>query len=348
MDTLPVHNPSPDLVPIETDLSIGQIANTIADQTAHTRYTKIKASNTKRRQKADLALFFTYLRDAGYPHDMKPFIQAVAAGKPLHAFWHLWQDVTYGLVEGFVLWQEHQGYAINSINVRLSTIKAYCKLAKRASAISHTELGSILMIEGYGHREGLNLDKDRTIARVGKKKATPTIISPAHAALMKRQTLSRDAAMMCLLLDLGLRVGELVKLKKSEIDMEKGVIVFYREKVDLTQTHRLSPDCLVALQAYLPSVTGTYLFPGRTRKDGKDRPMTTSGVNKRVGELGDAIGLKNLSPHDCRHYLFTNEVEKGTDTKTLQTMGGWSSPAMALKYANAAEIANGGASFFKQ
>jgi len=100
---------------------------------------------------------------------------------------------------------------------------------------------------------------------------------------------------------------------------------------------------LIALQKYIPTLTGEYLFPGY-----KGRPMSTNGINKRVGELGEAIGMHDLSPHDCRHYLFTQETRKGTDPRTLQSMGGWTSPAMALRYAEASTIANEGASFFRK
>ncbi|GCF11778.1 tyrosine-type recombinase/integrase [Dictyobacter arantiisoli] len=155
--------------------------------------------------------------------------------------------------------------------------------------------------------------------------------------------------MMCLFLDLGLRCSELAMLKVSDVNMREGMITFYREKVDITQKHRLTPDCLTALLLYLPTVKGVYLFPGhKERETGQERHMNTSGVNKRVGELGRAIGVDDLSPHDLRHYLITSEAAKGTDSNTLQQIGGWSSPAMALKYMTASEVANDGASFFRQ
>lgn len=43
-----------------------------------------------------------------------------------------WRGVTWGLVEGFVKWQLRRGYSVGSVNVRLSTVKTYCKLALKA------------------------------------------------------------------------------------------------------------------------------------------------------------------------------------------------------------------------
>lgn len=343
METLPSVSHITDVSLLGETQTIGQRANDAANKTAHTRYQKRRSTNTKRRQKGDLQLFFTYLAEVGYPHDMKPFLDAIKQDQPIHPLWYLWDEITYGLVEGFLEWQLLKGYAIGSIGVRLSTIKAYTKLAYKAEVIPQRERNDILLIQGYTHREGLNVDKEREVKRVGKKKAEPTIISPAHAVLLKRQTRSKDAAMMCLLIDMGLRVGELVALKKSNINLASGTITFYREKVDKDQTHRLTPDCLVALQAYLPTVAGDYVFPGY-----KGKPMTTSGVNKRVGILGNGISIEALSPHDGRHHLLTEEAKKGTDAKTLQSIGGWTSPVQALKYVTDSEIANEGTSFFRQ
>ena len=65
---------------------------------------------------------------------------------------------------------------------------------------------------------------------------------------------------MALLLDHGLRVGEVAGLTVGAFDLpdagpsgrrKAGELRFYREKVDKVQTHRLSRDALDAAQAYL-------------------------------------------------------------------------------------------------
>jgi len=71
--------------------------------------------------------------------------------------------------------------------------------------------------------------------------------------------------------------------------------------------------------------------------------MSARAMNKRVGVLGQTIGLEHLSPHDCRHYWATTLSRRGTPIRALQDAGGWSSPAMPLRYAESASIANEGA-----
>jgi integrase len=350
MDIVPVSGDSEALVSsVELLKTSGAVANELADKTAHRRYQNRRSYNTRRRQHADIHLFALYLALAHYEHTFQPFLDALKADHSLQEHWAVWEDVTYGLVEGFVEWQQLEGYAIGSIAVRLSTVKVYCELASRAGAIETEAYERIRRVRGIRHREGINIDKGREKKRRGKKKAEPTIISHAHAELLKRQKRAKDAAIMCLLLDLGLRVGELVHLTVSSLQMNRGTITFYREKVDKIQTHQLTGDCLAALQRYLPEVDGEYLFPGyRNSATGEKGPMRTSAVNKQVGILGKRIGIEQLSPHDCRHYRFTEEIEQGTDIKTLQEMGGWASPVMPLRYATSGEIVNSGASFFRQ
>ncbi len=70
--------------------------------------------------------------------------------------------------------------------------------------------------------------------------------------------------------------------------------------------------------------------------------MTAGAINKRVGFLGEQIGVHGLSPHDCRHYWATSATRGGTDLKSLQDAGGWKSPAMPLRYVESQAIANKG------
>src|SRR6266704_1104334 len=294
---------------------IGAAANHAAAQSVLADYQARKAQETLRRQAADIRLFETYLAQAGLlVSDMASDLAS-------------WSGVTWGLVEGFIRWQLKEGYATGSINVHLATIKGY-----RAS-------------------EGRNVDDSRKqvkleTRRPDAKKAEPVSISLEQARRLKSEQPAtkkgrRDALLMCLLLDLGLRCGEISDLNVSSIDLQAGTLTFYRHKVHKWQTLNLERDALLAARAYLADCN-----------QGQDKPLfyvPCSGkricertINARIGVLGKKIGLDNLSPHDCRHYWATNAVRTGTDTKSLQDAGGWSSPAMPLMYAESSKIANSG------
>ena len=150
---------------------------------------------------------------------------------------------------------------------------------------------------------------------------------------------------MALLLDHGLRVGELAGLQVTDIDLQAGELRFYREKVDKEQTHRLTDDALRAALAYLERdapAMGPLLRA--SRKDGRlhDVGMSKRAITARVRGLGRAIGVEGLSAHDCRHYWATQAARIGAPLDRLQDASGWASPAMPLRYVEAAKITNEG------
>ena len=81
-----------------------------------------------------------------------------------------------------------------------------------------------------------------------------------------------------------------------------------------------------------------------SRKGGalQDAGMTARALTARVRDLGAAVGLVGLSAHDLRHYWATQAARSGTPLDRLQDAGGWASPAMPLRYVEAAKIANQG------
>ena len=156
--------------------------------------------------------------------------------------------------------------------------------------------------------------------------------------------------MLHLLLDLGLRCGELSGLQVEDFDLDVGQVTFYRPKVKMEQTHDLINGTLKAARAYLEgegAPSSGPLLVGSTRS-GKarpltDRPMSTRAITKRVKQLGRSmLGIEELSAHDLRHTWATFAARSGTPLDRLMDAGGWSSPAMPMRYVEAAEIANQG------
>jgi integrase len=150
---------------------------------------------------------------------------------------------------------------------------------------------------------------------------------------------------MCLLLDHGLRAGEVATLQLGDINQETGELRFYRPKVDRWQTHRLTADSWRAAQAYLIHIgkaAGPLLRASRPNGELQAGGLSVRAVTKRVNALGQKVGLAGLSAHDCRHYWATTAARHGTPLDRLQDAGGWASPAMPLRYIEAATIANEG------
>ena len=316
----------------------GEAANRAASRHRFEDYKQRRADHTLRRQRADLLLFTKFLSSMGVPVN-NLFTEPNA-----------WIGITWGLVEAFIKWQLGEGYAVTSVNVRLSTIKAYARLAFQAGAIPAQEYALIRSVVSYTHKEQLRIDQKRKITRIGLKKETPTQLSPEQASKLKRHPNTpqgrRDSLLMCLLLDHGLRVGELSSLCVDMVNIKDGLLRFFRPKVGKIQIHRLSKDTQIALQSYynfndIPE-NGSLLR--RSKKSGKlgGQGISERGITQRVNTLGEEIGVIGLSPHDCRHYWATSAARHGTDPFVLQEAGGWASLAMPRRYIEANDISNSG------
>ena len=316
-------------------------ADTAAAQGVFARYRAAKAFQTLRGQDGDLARWSRYLTAVQVAHG-----SSVWASDP-----HCWADVSWGLVAGFLRWQEDEGYSLSSITRALSTVRAYARLASLAGTLSIEALRLIELVEvpsPHG-REGRNVDAKRAqTRRPDAKKAIPVRITREQARLLKREHLNtpkgrRDALLMCLLIDHGLRVSEVADLQVTDLDLATGMMTFYRRKVAKTQLHRLEPDTLRATRRYIDAGDAPLAGPllvalphNRPAKAG----MSTQAISVRVVELGEAISLVGLSPHDCRHYAATLRARLFRDPYALQEWGGWSSIATPRRYVEEAKIAN--------
>lgn len=321
----------------------GQVANHYASQNVFEDYQNRRAHNTLLRQRADLALLERFLVEhVGLP-SCTLGIEA-----------ECWRGMTHGIVEAFVRWQLEAGYALGSINVRLATVKVYAGLAYQAGVIGDDEYLKIKAVKGFAFKEAKKVDEKRGSTRIKRdggrdyKKSAAVSLTEDQADQLKSQPDTpqgrRDALLMCLLLDHGLRCGEIAGLQVTAFDQKAGTFTFWREKVSKEQTHRMTPDTLRAAAAYL-AIDAPALGPVLlgSRKSGKlEGGMSQRAINSRVEFLGKLIGVDGLSPHDCRHYWATWAARSGTDPFALQEAGGWNSLAMPRRYVEAAKIANDG------
>lgn len=326
------------LLPGEFSLTVGQQANQAAALSRFTDYRSRKAEQTLRRQDADLELFREFL--ALYDVITGSLTQEPSA----------WRPVTWGLVEAFVKWQIKQGYALQSVNVRLSSIKTYARLAMQAGALLPQEYALIRAVQGYSYREQNRIDSKRKITRIGLKKAEPVKMTSEQVAQLKTQPDTpqgrRDALLMCLLLDHGLRVGEVSGLSVSDFNLPEEQLRFFRPKVNKEQIHHLTKDTLRAIKACQSHgdllAQGLLLRRSLRNEELGAAGMTERAITARVGLLGKQIGLVGLSAHDCRHFWATSAARHGTDPFVLQEAGGWSSLAMPRRYVEDNEVANDG------
>ncbi|MEI8132285.1 MAG: tyrosine-type recombinase/integrase [Leptolinea sp.] len=325
--------------------SVGKAANLAAAAGVFFDYRMTLAVNTLRRHRAALELFAEYLGEKG----LRP--------NHLHDDPAAWHGITWGLVDGFYKWLLLQGYSVGSANVNLSTIKTYARLAIKAGVLDPTESQLIETVRSRSRRrDRQRIDEQRLKegipTRIGAKKAEPLLLTSVQVAMLKQQPDTpqgrRDYLLLCLLLDHGLRIGEVAGLHATDIDLQTGIFSVYRPKVDKRQIHRLSADTLAAATRYFsidysairnPSPA---LLAGSAKSGALKGSLSIRAIFNRVRLLGKQIGVMDLSPHDCRHTWATLASRAHTPLERLMDAGGWSSYAMPLRYIQSNEIANEG------
>ena len=141
----------------------------------------------------------------------------------------------------------------------------------------------------------------------------------------------RDLAIIDMLASTGIRVGELVKLNRSDVDFEN------RECVVLGKGNKqrrvyFDARTKIHLQNYL-----------RSRKDSNEalfvslqhphNRLLISGVEIRLRELGRKLDLCKVHPHKFRRTLATMAIDKGMPIEQVQQLLGHQSVDTTLQYA---------------
>jgi len=344
---------------------LGTFANVVAAQNELNEYQKTKSEHTLRRQRTDVALFDTYLNTGAKESGL------LSAQAALHVSCDdlaTWQGVNHGLVQGFVNWQLSEGYRTGSINVRLATIRVYCKLAAKAGHIKPDVYTLIKTVEGYRASDARRIDEKRAVThRPDAKKAEPTEVSIADVssvlASINASTKKgrRDKLLLALLFEMGLRCGEVALLNVSSLNIEANTIVVYTlksRKLDPRVTLEMKPATRACAIDYLAGVTNgrpdispeqVALFPC-TKQDaieayreiGQEPRIDTSTINYRVYALFKKVSERRVGPHDGRHHMATELARKGYGLEDVKRAGRWETLTMPSQYIIAAKIANAG------
>jgi type 1 fimbriae regulatory protein FimB/type 1 fimbriae regulatory protein FimE len=125
----------------------------------------------------------------------------------------------------------------------------------------------------------------------------------------------RDAAMILLAYRHGLRVSEMVGLRREQVDLQQGLLHVRRRKSGLASTHPLRGPELRALRKVLRDYPETaYVFVSERRA-----PMTAATFRKLLARAGDVarVGMP-IHPHMLRHSTGFKLANDGQDTRAIQ------------------------------
>jgi integrase/recombinase XerD len=128
----------------------------------------------------------------------------------------------------------------------------------------------------------------------------------------------RDRAMLELLYASGLRVSELIGLKKADVNLDGGFLTALGKR-SKQRVVPLSSYARDAIRAYVSQdqPKGLFLFPNRQGK-----PLSRQTVWKIIRRYASMMGKEELSPHTMRHTFATHLLEGGADLRSVQILLG--------------------------
>ena len=141
----------------------------------------------------------------------------------------------------------------------------------------------------------------------------------------------RDLAIIDMLSSTGIRVGELVKLNRADINFnERECIVL--GKGDKERLVYFDARTKLHLQNYLDSRSDDYPALFITLNKPASR-LTINAVEIRLRELGKELGLTKVHPHKFRRTLATTAIDKGMSIEQVQTLLGHQKIDTTMQYA---------------
>ena len=176
-----------------------------------------------------------------------------------------------------------------------------------------------------------------SIERPMKMERLPEILNKEEVLAMINKTYNlKHQCIISLLYSSGLRRGELLNLKLSDIDSKRMTIRVNQGKGRKDRFSLLSEKLLLKLRLYYKQYKPAhYLFEGK-----KAQPYSGSSVRQIVARAAKNAHInKAVRPHMLRHSFATHLLEAGTDIRHIQVLLGHNSTKTTEIYTHVASDA---------
>ncbi len=250
--------------------------------------------NTASSYKADLKIFFSFINQ----HN---FNAKTLRKNDIHNFFQN---------------QREKGFSDNTLSRRLSTIKQFFKFLVQEGFLDRNPCEDIK-----------NFRKEKKIPGFLSEEEVLRMLNSANSVGKNKLERVRNKALIEILYASGMRVSELVSLRKS-LFIGTPELILIKGKGNKERMVPISKLALSAIKEYLAELKKTdinfyksdFLFPSRSK---------TGYLNRErffliIKEIANYAGLNTqyVSPHKIRHAFASHLLSNGADLRVIQTLLG--------------------------
>ena len=260
------------------------------------------------------------------------------------------------LIESFIAAKKVEGCSSKSLSYYKSTIiNALVKIQKEVIHITTDDLRTYLnnyqetscaskvtvdnirriLSSFFSWLEEENYIVKSPVRRIHKVKVGKTVKETYSDEALEQMrdhcSNARDLALIDLLASTGMRVGELVRLNRSDIDYQNRECIV-TGKGDKQRKVYFDARTKIHLKKYVDSRTDTNeaLFVSLLAPYNR---LQISGVEIRLRQLGRELNISRVHPHKFRRTLATMAIDKGMPIEQVQHLLGHQSLDTTLQYA---------------
>ena len=248
-------------------------------------------------------------------------------------------------MRGVARWCLELGQGCSLLNLTAGDVRAYCQYSRGERGLSpatvNRHLQAIRKFCDFARRA--NLMESNPAAEVRPIRVPPTsrraldadeITRLLEAAQAGRPSLvKRDYAIIQLLLQTGIKVGELTKLQLADIELtdSRGTLTVKGNEGNHHRRIPLNTPACQALQEYLqvrpPSPGVKHLFLSQ-----EGNSISARTVQRLVNAYTRAADLTGVSTHTLRYTFATSMLEETGDVATVANLLGHRSVETTLRY----------------
>jgi len=265
------------------------------------RYLRVERNvspHTLRNYISDLGLFHAFLISSGQTVDLN--------------------EIDANGLRGYLAYLKKQGLRATSVGRKLASLRSFFNYMTQ---------------EGWAKQNPAQL-----ISTPKLPKRLPKFLTVDEAQRLMNDSLMndsedgkkklRDSAILETFYSTGIRVSELVALKKEDIDFQSGLI----RVLGKGRKERVVPigaRAILSIKEYLQQGVA---LSGPIFSNGRGGALTTRSVHRIVKGAMRRIDQCSFSPHTLRHTFATHLLEGGADLRSVQEMLGHSSLSTTQRY----------------